>query len=947
MSAEPSTAIDRRDVRRQQRAQLAGAAAQVADPQRVVEQRQRGLGVERPGRRDRRAAGPTGPTPSRRTPRRSSAAVRARPSAGARPARRRAARLTCSRISGHSRAADGSSGWRQAVEARGAVAPRRHPAAVGQRLEVAAHGRLRQLQHRTQLGHGQLVALEQQQHPAAQRVGQRRHVLEHLGQRRRRGRARTCASFIRKSGYEDIHDACPASTPSRNEPFREGLPSIRLARIFSDASMTDHPRPERFLPLAPVWFEILLALAAGDLHGYAVMQEVARRSGGAVTLHPGSLYRALARLLEDALIVELDGATGVRRRRAAPLLPDHAARTRGGPGRSRAAARRWCAPPTTRALFAPAPAPKRRPGMTPMPPWLLRAVARSRIRGRSGSTSATTCATACKPRGRRRRAARRSGIASSLLARTVTHGLAERGVRRRAAWPPGAAIGRISTSPSGTRAGMWDGLLHDLRAAARALAAARGLHGAGGGGAGPRHRRQRRDLHRRQRRAAEAAALPRRRSAGDGLEREPADRRRRRRPLSPADFADLRTMSRSFSAMDYALSFVVRTRRRRPRGRRACCTSSRVGDGMLDAARRARRSSAAVFGDGERDVAVLSDAAWRGRFGADPAIVGRRISLVRQRDPRDRRRRRARVRVPVSQHARARPGFATPHGRPTCGCRCRSKAPRWRRRRRASWCAGRTRLVAVGRLAPGVTLAQADAEVAAHAATLAERHPRHQPRLGRPRRRPSRADRGRGAAGAADPAGRRRRAAADGGGQRRQPDAGPQPRAAARAGGARGARRQPLQLVRQVLAEARAAGRGRRRRVAAGRALGRRRPGRVWPRRALPRIADVAPDGTVVAAARRRSPSSPAASSASRRCGPPPAPTCARCCRMPAAAPPGASSAGRRLRAALVVGQVALAAVLAVQAGLLTRSLAAVLDARSRASSPTTCSRCRWACPTA
>lgn len=70
--------------------------------------------------------------------------------------------------------------------------------------------------------------------------------------------------------------------------------------------MTDRPRPERFLPLAPVWFEILLALAAGELHGYAVMQEVARRSGGTVTLHPGSLYRALARLLEDALIVELD-----------------------------------------------------------------------------------------------------------------------------------------------------------------------------------------------------------------------------------------------------------------------------------------------------------------------------------------------------------------------------------------------------------------------------------------------------------------------------------------------------------------------------------------------------------------------------------------------------------------------------------------------------------------
>lgn len=81
--------------------------------------------------------------------------------------------------------------------------------------------------------------------------------------------------------------------------------------------MVDHLRPERFLPLAPVWFEILLALAGGELHGYAVMQEVARRSGGAVTLHPGSLYRALARLVEDALIVELDArpATGDDERR--------------------------------------------------------------------------------------------------------------------------------------------------------------------------------------------------------------------------------------------------------------------------------------------------------------------------------------------------------------------------------------------------------------------------------------------------------------------------------------------------------------------------------------------------------------------------------------------------------------------------------------------------------
>ncbi len=66
----------------------------------------------------------------------------------------------------------------------------------------------------------------------------------------------------------------------------------------------DRHRPERFLPLPQVWFDILLALTSGDLHGYAVMQEVARQ--GDASLHPGTLYRALARLLESALIVELD-----------------------------------------------------------------------------------------------------------------------------------------------------------------------------------------------------------------------------------------------------------------------------------------------------------------------------------------------------------------------------------------------------------------------------------------------------------------------------------------------------------------------------------------------------------------------------------------------------------------------------------------------------------------
>jgi DNA-binding PadR family transcriptional regulator len=68
----------------------------------------------------------------------------------------------------------------------------------------------------------------------------------------------------------------------------------------------DKFRADRFLPLTPVAFEILLALADGEQHGYSIMREVERRSNGGVVLHPGTLYRALARLLESGLIEELE-----------------------------------------------------------------------------------------------------------------------------------------------------------------------------------------------------------------------------------------------------------------------------------------------------------------------------------------------------------------------------------------------------------------------------------------------------------------------------------------------------------------------------------------------------------------------------------------------------------------------------------------------------------------
>ena len=107
----------------------------------------------------------------------------------------------------------------------------------------------------------------------------------------------------------------------------------------------DKFRAETFLPLTPVAFEILLALADGERHGYSILQEVELRSGGAVALHAGTLYRALARLLESELIEELDESpdktSGDERRRyyrlPAPGSPRRCFRWRSSPIHARSA----------------------------------------------------------------------------------------------------------------------------------------------------------------------------------------------------------------------------------------------------------------------------------------------------------------------------------------------------------------------------------------------------------------------------------------------------------------------------------------------------------------------------------------------------------------------------------------------------------------------------------
>jgi len=64
--------------------------------------------------------------------------------------------------------------------------------------------------------------------------------------------------------------------------------------------------PEEFLPLIPAVFNILLALADSEKHGYGIMQEVEANTKGQVLMGPGTLYGSIKRMLQAGLIEESD-----------------------------------------------------------------------------------------------------------------------------------------------------------------------------------------------------------------------------------------------------------------------------------------------------------------------------------------------------------------------------------------------------------------------------------------------------------------------------------------------------------------------------------------------------------------------------------------------------------------------------------------------------------------
>jgi DNA-binding PadR family transcriptional regulator len=95
---------------------------------------------------------------------------------------------------------------------------------------------------------------------------------------------------------------------------------LREVRLMNRGAV-DPSDPSSFLPLTPVVFHILMSLAEGDKHGYAIIVEVRERTDGEVRVGTGTLYTAIRRLLEQGLIAETESGGDDGRRRTYELLP--------------------------------------------------------------------------------------------------------------------------------------------------------------------------------------------------------------------------------------------------------------------------------------------------------------------------------------------------------------------------------------------------------------------------------------------------------------------------------------------------------------------------------------------------------------------------------------------------------------------------------------------------
>ena len=91
--------------------------------------------------------------------------------------------------------------------------------------------------------------------------------------------------------------------------------------------------PEALIPLKPATYQVLLALGDDEAkHGYAIMQAVSEMTDGRETILPGTLYAALARMVEDRLVEEFHPTTQSPRR-GGPGSASRDAEASGGPPR--------------------------------------------------------------------------------------------------------------------------------------------------------------------------------------------------------------------------------------------------------------------------------------------------------------------------------------------------------------------------------------------------------------------------------------------------------------------------------------------------------------------------------------------------------------------------------------------------------------------------------------
>jgi DNA-binding PadR family transcriptional regulator len=103
------------------------------------------------------------------------------------------------------------------------------------------------------------------------------------------------------------------------QPYRYYLVSISNVTWNRDVGMVRRkdgkvkPQrdPESMLPLKSQWLHVMLAVAAGHRHGYAIRQEVEERTAGRIRLWPATLYGALAQLTETGLLEEVDDGSAL------------------------------------------------------------------------------------------------------------------------------------------------------------------------------------------------------------------------------------------------------------------------------------------------------------------------------------------------------------------------------------------------------------------------------------------------------------------------------------------------------------------------------------------------------------------------------------------------------------------------------------------------------------